>query len=305
MTGVGLSLPQLGPFVTPEVVEGFACRAEELGFTSLWAQDHFLFALEPAGGYAGVPGARAPDVYRSVWAPTEMLAAVAAWTDQITVGTSVLVAGNHWPVPLANRLATIDVLAAGRLVVGLGVGWSVEEHDCAGVDFHTRGRRMDDFVAALVAAWGDDPVDHHGPFFDVPPCVVQPKPVQRPRPRLLSGMWSAPGLDRTVRDFDGWNPAGLPVAKVAEIVAGLNARRAPDQAPLEVWHRSFLAFPTSRPDRPDPGIDGVVAEVVAARNAGFTEVIVEPNFWDEIRSPGDWLKVPDRLVPLLDATGGT
>lgn len=159
------------------------------------------------------------------------------------LGTSVLVAGNHWPVPLAQRLATIDMLCGGRLAVGLGVGWSAQEHAATGTDIATRGARMDDFVDALRTCWADDPVSHDGAFFAIPPTIIRPKPVQVPHPPLLSGLWSPAGLDRTVRQFDGWNPAGMPVATTKSLLDELNARRAADQAPLTMHHRAFAQFP--------------------------------------------------------------
>ncbi len=303
MTGVGLCLPQLGPHVTPEVVVDFARRAEALGYTSLWVQDHFQWPVNPRRGYAGRNGVPIPVQYQSVLAPTELLAYVAAHTSTVSLGTSVLVAGNHWPVPLAQRLATLDVLSAGRLRVGLGVGWNAEEHEASGTDIATRGARMDDFIPALLACWGTDPVEYHGTFFNVEPSMVAPKPVQRPSPLLLSGMSSPSGLERTVRWFDAWNPAGLPVSMVAEKVSELNARRHPDQAPLEVYHRAFAQRPVGPPPEGDP-VDALLDEARAAHRHGFTEFIVEHNFFGEITSGDAWRNVPDRFAPLLDAARG-
>lgn len=303
MTGVGLCVPQLGPHVATDVVRAFAQRAESLGFTSLWVQDHFLYVPNPENGYGNFPGATPPPEYVSVWQPLELLGALAAWTSTVTLGTSVLVAGTHWPVPLAARLATVDQLCNGRLVVGLGAGWSKEEHTAAGTDFHRRGARMDDFLDVLEACWGPDPVRHEGPFFTVPESSMNPKPVQRAtgmhRPPLISGLWSPAGLDRTVRRFDGWNPAGLPAATVADTMTGLNRRRHDlGLADLSVWHRTFVSFP-ARPGRAQPGVDGLRADLDVARSNGFREVIVECNFWEELDSPEAWLDVPDRLSSLL------
>ena len=303
MTGVGLCLPQLGPHVTTEAVRSFCRRAEALGFTSLWVQDHFMYVAQPENPYGNVPGAVPPEEYRSVWQPTELLAAAAAWTSTPLLGTSVLVPGNHWPVQMAARLATIDQLSGGRLLVGLGVGWSKEEHNMSGTDFHVRGRRMEDFMAAMEACWGPDPVRHEGPFFTIPESCVNPKPVERPdgstRPPFLSGLWSKAGAERTVRLFDGWNPAGLPAATVAEIAAGMNGgRAAAGRPPLSIWHRSFISFP-ARPGRAQPGIEGVRADLAVARDHGFAEVIIECNFWEEMSSPEAWAGVPDRLADLL------
>jgi len=303
MTGVGLCVPQLGPHVTADAIRTFAERAEVLGFTSLWVQDHFMYVPQPENGYGNFPGAVPPPQYETVWQPLELLGALAAWTKRPLLGTSVLVTGNHWPVPLAARLATLDQLSGGRLVVGLGAGWSKEEHTAAGTDFHARGDRMEEFISVLEACWGPGPVEFRGRHFDVPQCTVSPKPVARAggvnRPTLLSGLWSARGIDRTIRRFDGWNPAGLPATQVAERIATMNQVRAEiGRTPLSVWHRSFVSFPM-RPERAQPGIDGLRADLEVAREAGFDEFIVECNFWEAIDSTQAWADVPDRLATLL------
>jgi probable F420-dependent oxidoreductase len=302
-TGVGLCMPQLGEGLTRDLLQEFCRRAEAAGYTSLWVQDHFLWPLEPRRGYAGRAGAPIPPQYRSVLAPTELLTAAAVWTCGMRIGTSILVAGNHWPAPLAQRLATIDVLSGGRLVVGLGVGWSAEEHDAAGTDIATRGARMDDFVSALLACWSDDPVSHEGPFFTIPPSLVRPKPVQRPRPRLVSGMWSAAGLERTRAHFDGWNPAGMPVARAKAIVDDLNARRPAGMAPLTVHHRAFAQFPLAPTPDGDP-VERLAAEAAEARLAGFADFIVDHNFWSGVAEAEAWLEVPERFASVVAAASG-
>ena len=300
--GVGLCLPQLGEHVTVEALRHFCTRAEELGYTSLWVQDHFQYPVEPRRGYGGRDRAPIPTQYRSVLGPTELLAAVATWTTRARLGTSVLVAGNHWPVPLAQRLSTIDVLSGGRLLVGLGVGWNAEEHDASGTDIETRGRRMDDFVPALLACWGDDPVVYAGTEFTIPASYVRPKPLQRPRPPLLSGMWSPAGLERTRLLFDAWNPAGQPVERVAATVAELNSRRPQHLAPLDVYHRAFAQYPL-QPTPTGDVVERLAEEAVAASAANFNEFIIEHNFFDAIKSPDDWAQIPDRFAAVVAAVG--
>ncbi len=298
MTTIGLCLPQLGTVVDASLVRDFAQTAEGMGFDHLWVQDHFLYALDQAGEYGGSATAQ-PEQYKSVWAPTEVLAAVATWTSTIRLGTSVLVGGNHYPVQLAQRLATVDQLAGGRLdVVGLSVGWSVEEHHAMGVDPGTRGRRMDDFVPALRACWGPDPVEHHGPFFDLDPCLMRPKPVSTPR--LMSGMWSERGLARTAAQFDLWNPGSRPIPAVEGMLAGINAQRAPGRDPVAVLYR--VALESTAGKRLTVGqVAGRTAEVATA---GFEGVIVESNFCREIDSPAAWLDLLASLGPVLAAAQG-
>lgn len=297
---VGLCLPQLGEGLTVGILRGFAERAEELGYGSLWVQDHFLWPLSPKRGYGGREGAPIPPQYQSVLAPLELLTAVATWTTSPVLGTSVLVAGNHWPAQLAQRLSTLDVLSAGRLAVGLGVGWSAEEHEASGTDIATRGARMDDFVDALCACWSADPVEHDGPFFAIAPTVIRPKPQQHPRPPLLSGLWSPAGLERTIRQFDGWNPAGMPVAATKAKLDEMNERRSAEQQPLTMHHRAFAQFPFA--PTPEGDVVGRLAgEAAEAAGHGYDDFIIEHNFWSGITSAEAWLEVPDRFLPVLDA----
>ncbi len=298
MTEVGLCLPQLGPHVTAEVIAEYSRRAEACGYSSLWVQDHFMYPLAPKRGYGG-PDVLPPEQYKSVFAPLETLAYVAGVTSQMNLGTSILVAGNHWPVSLAQRLASIDHMCTGRLIVGLGVGWNAEEHQASGTEIETRGRRMDDFIPALLACWDADPVSYDGTFFQIPPSHINPKP--RQRPVLLSGMWSKAGLERTARWFDAWNPAGMPVAKVAKMAAAINAMRSHEQSPIEIYYRSFVQAPLGPVAEDGTNVQALVRDALEARDAGFAEITLEPNFWSHISAPEDWLKIPELYAPVLEA----
>lgn len=296
MTGVGLCLPQLGAGIDGSLVRTFCREAEDAGFTSLWVQEHIFFPQVSRSDYAGIPGTPTPDAYRSTLAATELLAAAASYTSSCTIGTSVLVGGYHRPVELAQRLATLDLLSEGRLVVGLGVGWSIEEHAQMDVDTRRRGARLSEMVDALRACWRADPVEHHGEFFDIPASYVSPKPVQQTVP-LIAGTASRAGLARAVASFDGWNPAGVPIARVLRVLDELNALRRADQAPLTAWPRIFVQPPGGRPDLPR-----LFDEVAAARRAGLAEVIIDASFWETITEPADWMRAIEIFTPTLGPT---
>ena len=302
--GVGLTLPQLGPHVTRDAVRGFCERAEALGFSSLWAQEHLFFALEPSAPYAARPGTPVPDAYRCTFSPLELLAAAAAWTERVAIGTGILVAGYHRPVELAQRLATLDHLCDGRLIVGLSVGWSKDEHEQMNVDFHSRGRRMDELVDALLTCWGPDPVRFDGEFFHIPDSVVQPKPRQSPHPPLLSGMRSEAGLRRTAERFDLWNPASGTLDQIRATVAAITAMRSADRNPIGVVQRIFTEPPFVVPGLAPMTLEQMADAVAAARDAGLREIVVDTGFTTEVASPDDWIAFPDRLAPLLAAAGG-
>jgi hypothetical protein len=301
---IGLSLPQLGGHVDRDVVRGFAERAEDLGFGSLYVQQHLFYPLNPASGYSARPGLAVPEPYRSILQPMELLAAVAAWTSTIRIGTSILVAGYHRPVDLAQRISTLDILSGGRAEFGFSVGWSDEEHQQYDVDPRTRGRRADELFDALLACWGPDPVSFEGEFFSIPASDVRPKPVQRPHPPLMSGMRSEAGLKRTAEKFDIWNPASGTLEQHLATMQTLADMRPTGMAPLRMVWNLFTDPPVQVANLVPMSVDDLCVQVAAAASAGVYAVSVDSNFESAIRSPQDWLAVPDRLAPLLDAARG-
>lgn len=299
---IGLSLPQLGGNVDRDGLRGFCEQAEELGYGSLWVQEHIFYPLNPVSGYSARPGLKVPDAYRSTLAALETLTAAAAWTTRPAVGTSILVAGLHRPVALAQRLSTIDVLSGGRLVAGFSVGWSDEEHQVMDVDPRTRGARCDELIDALLACWGPDPVRFSGRFFTIPEAQIAPKPVQRPRPRLLSGMRSAPGLRRTAEKFDIWNPASGSLEQHLETFGQLNQLRPAGRPPLRLYRRLFTTPPVQVANLRTLSVDELCEEVARSRAAGVDAVIIDTNFDPALNSPQHWAQVPQTLAPLLAAT---
>lgn len=302
MTRVGLALPQLGPHVDGAVVRGFAERAEELGFGHLFVQQHLFYPHEVVSGYSARPGLAVPEAYRSVLQPMELLAACAGWTSSILLGTSILVAGYHRPVDLAQRITTLDILSGGRTVFGFSVGWSDEEHAQYDVDPRTRGKRAGELIDALKACWGPDPVTFDGEFFTIPTSDVDPKPVQRPHPPLMSGMRSEVGLKRTAEQFDWWNPASGTLEQHLETMQQLAAMRPAHLEPLKMCWNLFTDPPVIVANLKPLSVDELCEQVAAASAAGVEAISVEANFDPKITSPADWLAVPDRLAPLLDAT---
>jgi len=298
---VGLALPQLGRHADARAVRGFAERAEELGFGHLFVQQHLFYPHEVVSGYSARPGLAVPEAYRSVLQPLEELAVVAGWTERILLGTSILVAGYHRPVDLAQRITTLDVLSGGRTVFGFSVGWSDEEHAQYDVDPRTRGRRAGELIDALKACWGQDPVSFTGEFFTIPLSDVDPKPVQRPHPPLMSGMRSEVGLKRTAEQFDWWNPASGTLEQHLETMEQLAAIRPAGLEPLKMCWNLFTDPPVIVANLRPLSVDELAEQVAAAAAAGVDAVSIDANFDPTITSPEDWVRVPERLAPVLDA----
>jgi probable F420-dependent oxidoreductase len=225
---------------TPEYAAGLAGVAEEVGCDSIWAVEHVvvpaayrsLYPYSP-DGKMGLTGDEAiPD-------PLDWLAFVAARTETLRLATGMIILPEHNPLLLAKRLATIDVLSGGRLMVGIGVGWLREESEAVGVDFGERGARADEYIEVMRALWADGPATHHGRFFDFEAMKSHPKPVQPGGVPILVGGSSEAAARRAGRLGDGFFPLGLSpddLVPVLEIMrrAAVDAGRDPDAIELTV-----------------------------------------------------------------------
>ncbi len=161
---LGFGLPMAGPAATPDGIIRVARRAEELGYDSLWTWERLLVPIHPQTGYIGTPDGSFPEHFKRTMDPLDVLTFAAAHTSRIRLGTSILVMGHYHPLTLARRTATIDILSDGRLQLGLGQGWSKDEHDAMGVAMQDRARRADEFLTVLKRAWTERVVEFRGGF---------------------------------------------------------------------------------------------------------------------------------------------
>lgn len=185
-------------------VTALAIEMEQRGFESLWLPEHSHIPARRESPWPG--GDELPAVYYDVFDPLVSLAAVAAVTRTLRLATGVALVVQRDPIQLAKSLATLDVISNGRLEVGIGAGWNLEEMRNHGTDPAQRFRLMRERVEAMKAIWTGDEAEYHGEFVDFEPIRAWPKPLQRPHPRIHVG-GSAPGaLRRVVRYGDGWIP---------------------------------------------------------------------------------------------------
>ena len=136
----------------------------------------------------------------------------------------------HNPVVLARRFATLDIMSHGRVIAGLGIGWSKERLPCFRCTYKHRGERANEFLQLLKRIWTDKVVEFKGQFYSIPASKIGPKPVQKPHPPILLGGFSPNTLSRIVNYADGWLPvAGLgPLEQLEQSINGLreSARKA-------------------------------------------------------------------------------
>jgi probable F420-dependent oxidoreductase len=254
-------------FAEPENAVALAQGAEEAGVDSVWTVEHVVV---PAGYESQYPYARSgrmpgtEDV--AIPDPLVWLTWVAAQTTTLRLATGILILPQRNPVVTAKAVATLDRLAGGRVILGVGAGWLREEFDCLGVPFEERGDRLDEGVTALRALWEQDRPTHHGRFYDFSDAICSPKPAEGTIPIVIGGH-TARAARRAGALGDGFFPArgsadDLPPLLETMRAAARDAGRDPDA--IEVT--------TGAP--PDP--DGLAR----LADLGVSRVVVPPPAFD-------------------------
>src|SRR5579883_828749 len=210
---IGMHLPQAGSQATPALIRRHARRAEDLGLSDVWVSEHIIVPRKQFP--------RSPLFYD----PVLTLTWVAAVTERVRLGTSVLVLPMRHPLPLAKELSTLHNLSGGRLILGAGVGWLAPEFAALGAPFHERGRRMDEGIALMRALWSQDPVTFHTKHIpaEITDMTMTPLPAA-PIPLWLGGNSEA-ALRRTIRLADAWHGSRETPEQTATIVQRLRAER--------------------------------------------------------------------------------
>ena len=185
-------------------IDELAREAEARGFESLFVPEHTHI---PASRRSPWPGG--PELPREYWHtldPFVGLAAAAAATSRLRLGTGIALLTERDPILTAKESATLDLLSGGRFELGIGAGWNAEEMEHHGTAFKDRFKVMMDRALAIKTIWTQEEPEYHGDFVDFDPIWSWPKPVQRPHPPILLGGESRHSLRRIVRHLDGWMP---------------------------------------------------------------------------------------------------
>lgn len=213
---IGVHLPEVGPLANRDSLSAFARHVEAAGLDSLWVSDHVLIPRRIQSRY---PYSRdgsfplPPDT--PFLEPVATLLFVAALTERVKLGTTVLVIPMRNPVVHAKLLASLDVLSSGRLVLGVGAGWMREEFDLLHVPFEKRGARTSEYIELYKELWTKDNPSFKGRFWEIEEVGFAPKPLQMPHPPIWVGGHSAPALERAGRHGDAWHAIGLPPERLA------------------------------------------------------------------------------------------
>jgi probable F420-dependent oxidoreductase len=242
---IGFSLLNNWGIDDPHALVDLARRAEALGLDSVWVHDHVFNVGHVFDRIAGRP----------YYEPLTLLSFVAAKTEKIRLGTSVLVLPYHNPIRLAKSTATLDVLSGGRLILGVGVGAIENEMEALGTPFKERGAFSDEAIAVMRTLWSEDDPRFDGRYSRFAGMKFSPKPIRKRIPLVIGGV-SRAAIRRAARLGDGWQPLGLSPESLGQAMASLREElatcgRTPAQVPVSI----ALSLTASTPRRYALGTD--------------------------------------------------
>jgi probable F420-dependent oxidoreductase len=212
----GVHLPHMGREASGPVLRKFASELERLDVHSAWVSDHVCWPASLESQYPYSDDGSFPAPNDLAWLdPISTLTYIAACTERLRLGTSVLILPYRLPVVTAKQLATLDVVSDGRLILGAGVGWMAEEAAVLGMPWEQRGKRSDEQLEIFRRLFSDDEPSFDGEFYQFGPVRFEPKPVQTPVPVWVGGATPA-AFARVARSGQGFHAAFQPLETVAE-----------------------------------------------------------------------------------------
>ncbi len=201
---LGVLFPQTEIGTDPVAIRDYVQAAEDLGYHHVLVYDHVLGASPEGRGAQWVGPYTNKDMFHEVFVLFGYLAGV---TRRLELVTCILTLPQRQTALVAKQAAEVDVLAGGRLRLGVGVGWNSVECEAMGQDFHTRGRRIEEQIAVLRALWTREIVTFEGRWHHISALGLNPMPIQRPIPIWMGGE-SDVVIRRVARIADGWFPGG-------------------------------------------------------------------------------------------------
>jgi probable F420-dependent oxidoreductase len=294
----GITIPNNWGVENPQEVLALGPVAEELGYDSVWVMDHLF-----NNGYIRE---RLDD--KPYYHPLATLSHISATTQNVLLGTSVLVLPYHNPVELAKYTASLDQMSGGRVTLGVGVGAMTPEFEALGIPLRRRGALTNEAINIMKELWtNEDPTYRRGNW-NITDLKFSPKPAQKPHIPLWVGGSSPGALKRAATLGDGWHPSGVSPEEfsigrqeVRELASA--AGRDPDEltmsARIEVEAHggpsSDRASSRSRISGGDP--DQMIAGIAAYQNAGVEHIVLALNTGDTSRIRELMENIAEQVIP--------
>ena len=275
---IGVTFPQTEIGKDPVVIRDYAQAAEGLGYSHIVAFDHVLGA-DPTHrpGWQGY-------THRSMFHEPFVLFGYFAALTRLEMVPAVIILPQRQTVLVAKQAAEVDVLTGGKLRLGVGVGWNPVEYEALGMNFHTRGRMVEEQIEVMRLLWNQEIVNYKGKFHTIIEAGLNPLPVRRSIPIWMGGRADVL-LRRTARLGDGWLPQGRPDAQMRETVERLRsyireAGRDPSAVGIE-----------ARMNASDGDLDEWIRQTEGWRNLGATHI--------SINTMGAGFKSPDEHIEAM------
>jgi probable F420-dependent oxidoreductase len=258
---IGVTFPQTEIGADPVAIRDYAQAAEAMGYSHLVAFDHVLGA-DPTNR-PGWRGYTERDMFHE---PFVLFGYLAALT-QLELLAAVIILPQRQTALVAKQAAEVDVLTGGKLRLGVGVGWNPVEYEALGMDFHTRGRFVEEQIEVMRLLWSREIVSYKGRFHTITEAGLNPLPVRRSIPIWLGGRAEVL-LRRTARLGDGWLPQGKPDEQMRETLEHLRgyireAGRDPNEVGIE-----------ARLNASDGDLDEWIRQTEGWRRLGATHISI-------------------------------
>ncbi len=275
---IGVTFPQTEIGADPVIIRDYAQTVEGLGYSHILAFDHVL-GVDPTHrpGWQGY-------TYRDMFHEPFVLFGYLAALTHLELVTGVIILPQRQTALVAKQAAEVDVLTGGKLRLGVGVGWNPVEYEALGMDFHTRGRMIEEQIEVMRLLWSQEIVSYKGQFHTITEAGLNPLPVRRSIPVWLGGRADVL-LRRVARIGDGWLPQGRPGEQMREAVERLRgyikeAGRDPQTVGIE-----------ARMNARDGDLDEWVRQTEGWRELGATHI--------SINTMGAGFTSPDRHLEAI------
>lgn len=252
----------------------FGEAAEAAGFESIWFAEHShipVSRITPWGGREGAPPL--PEHYWRTHDSIVALAAIAARTETIRLGTGIALLAQRDPIWLAKEIASLDVISGGRINFGIGYGWNVEEIESHGIDSTRRRALVREKALAIKEIWTQEEATYSGEFVSFDPMWSWPKPIQEPHPPIVIGGAPTPVTFRHIVEYaDGWMPlyGRFPIVDHIAALRRQAADAGRDPTAIEVTVYMAPPDPAVIEELRDAGVDRILFGVksLPAETAG-------------------------------------
>jgi probable F420-dependent oxidoreductase len=262
----GLAFANVGKFIQPELACELARSAEQAGFESIWTVDHVVVPAGYRSTYPYDPSGRLPSGEDAPFPdPLIWLAHVARATSTIRLATGILILPQRNPLVLAKELATLDHLSSGRVTLGVGIGWLMEEFQALGIPFEKRGVRTEDAIEATRALWSQERASLQGTTVSFRDVFLRPQPPAGTIPIHFGGH-SLIAAERAGRIGDGFFPFGVERDELPGLVEVMHRAARAGGRHGQVLELTLSSYST--------GDDQARADIEALEGFGATRVVI-------------------------------